>query len=43
MKHYWVVGGEYRDCGFSAVVPGTHEMFGPFEDRAQGASPSGGG
>ena len=31
--HYWVIGGDYRDCGFEAVVPGTHEISGPFCDR----------
>jgi hypothetical protein len=29
---YWVIGGEYRDCRFDEVVPGTEEISGPFED-----------
>ena len=27
---YWVIGGEYRDCQFDEVVPGTEEISGPF-------------
>ena len=27
---YWVIGGEYRDCRFDEVVPGTEEISGPF-------------
>ena len=31
MAHkYWVIGGEYRDCQFDEVVPGTEEISGPF-------------
>ena len=30
---YWVVGGEYRDPEFSALVPGTERMVGPFENE----------
>ena len=30
---YWVVGGEYQDPEFSALVPGTETMAGPFEDE----------
>ena len=29
---YWVIGGEYRDCEFDEVVPGTEEISGPFVD-----------
>ena len=33
MTHrYWVVGGEYRDCRFDKVLPGTEEISGPFPD-----------
>jgi hypothetical protein len=32
-QRYWVVGGEYRDCQFDEVVPGTEEISGPFPDR----------
>ena len=31
-QRYWVVGGEYRDCQFDEVVPGTEEISGPFPD-----------
>ena len=29
---YWVVGGQYEDCDFSRVTPGTETMSGPFTD-----------
>ena len=29
-QKYWVIGGEYRDCQFDEVVPGTEEISGPF-------------
>ena len=29
---YWVLGGEYRNCRFDEVVPGTEEISGPFTD-----------
>ena len=29
---YWVVGGEYADPEFLALVPGTEKMVGPFDD-----------
>ena len=32
-KRYWVIGGEYEDPGFSALIPGTEKMCGPFEDE----------
>jgi hypothetical protein len=32
---YWVVGGEYRDPAFSALIPGTETMAGPFESEAR--------
>ena len=28
---YWVIGGEYEDSGFNALVPGTERMCGPFD------------
>ena len=31
-QRYWVIGGEYRDCKFDEVVPGTEEISGPFLD-----------
>ena len=30
---YWVVGGEYADAAFRALIPGTEKMVGPFEDE----------
>ncbi len=32
---YWVVGGEYRDPAFKALIPGTETMAGPFESEAR--------
>ena len=33
MSHrYWVIGGDYRDCQFDEIVPGTEEISGPFAD-----------
>ena len=32
MARYWVVGGEYTDTSFTALVPGAvEERHGPFE------------
>ena len=31
-QRYWVIGGEYRDCQFDEVVPGTEEISGPVPD-----------
>ncbi len=30
-KRYWVIGGEYQDRDFRALIPGTEKMCGPFE------------
>jgi hypothetical protein len=31
MTRYWVIGGEYRDTGFSEIAPGkTEERHGPY-------------
>lgn len=32
---YWVIGGEYRDCQFDQVVPGTEEISGPYPDASR--------
>ena len=32
-RRYWVIGGEYRDADFGALVPGTEKMAGPFADE----------
>ena len=41
-QRYWVIGGEYRNCRFDEIVPGTEEISGPFPDphraRAGGSS-----
>ena len=29
---YWVIGGDYRDCQFDEIVPGTEEISGSFPD-----------
>jgi hypothetical protein len=34
-QRYWVVGGEYRNCQFDEVVPGTEEISGPFPDATR--------
>ncbi len=36
MPHrYWVVGGDYADCAFTALQPGTGTIAGPFGDQAR--------
>jgi hypothetical protein len=32
-QRYWVVGGDYRDCRFSDIEPGTELVHGPYEDE----------
>jgi hypothetical protein len=32
-QRYWVVGGEYSDCQFSQIEPGTERISGPFNDE----------
>jgi hypothetical protein len=32
-QRYWVVGGEYADCGFRDLKPGTETVSGPFRDE----------
>ena len=32
-QRYWVLGGDYRDCRFDEIVPGTEEISGPFPDK----------
>jgi hypothetical protein len=31
-QRYWVLGGDYRNCQFDEIVPGTEEISGPFPD-----------
>jgi hypothetical protein len=30
---FWIVGGEYRDDQFTALIPGTEIMVGPFTEE----------
>jgi hypothetical protein len=32
-QRYWVIGGEYRDCAFHEIEPGTERVSGPFKDE----------
>ena len=32
-KRYWIVGGEYEDPDFRALIPGSETMAGPFDDE----------
>jgi hypothetical protein len=32
-QRYWVVGGDYADCAFSRLEPGTEVISGPFSDE----------
>ncbi len=34
-ESYWVIGGEFRDTGFTELVAGTERVFGPYPDREQ--------
>ena len=34
-QRFWVVGGEYADCAFSAITPGTETICGPFANQAR--------
>lgn len=32
-QRYWVIGGEYQDCDFQALEPGTERVSGPFANE----------
>ena len=32
-QRFWVVGGEFADCGFANLNPGTARVAGPFNDE----------
>ena len=32
-QRYWVIGGDYRDCRFRELEPGTQIIAGPFGDQ----------
>ncbi len=34
-QRYWVVGGQYCDCQFSDIEPGTATVSGPFNDEVK--------
>ncbi len=34
-QKYWVVGGEYADCAFRELTPGTASISGPFNDEVR--------
>ena len=32
-QRFWVVGGDYSDCGFGQIEPGTEIVHGPYNDE----------
>ena len=30
---YWVIGGDYSDCRFQDIEPGTQTLHGPYDDE----------
>jgi hypothetical protein len=32
-QRYWVIGGNYADCAFSRLEPGTEKVHGPFDSE----------
>lgn len=32
-QRFWVIGGDYSDCGFERIEPGTERISGPFADE----------
>ncbi len=30
---YWVIGGDYSDCRFRDIEPGTQTVHGPYDDE----------
>ncbi|GAA4750746.1 hypothetical protein GCM10023264_16650 [Sphingomonas daechungensis] len=30
---YWVIGGDYRDCRFTDLKPGTEIVHGPYDNE----------
>ncbi len=32
-QRYWVIGGDYADCAFSRLEPGSERVHGPFNDE----------
>ena len=34
-QRYWVIGGDYSDCQFRNIKPGTERVLGPYETEVQ--------
>jgi hypothetical protein len=34
-QRFWIVGGEYADCAFKQLQPGTERVSGPFHDEVR--------
>jgi hypothetical protein len=32
-ERYWVIGGEFSDCRFTNLKPGTEALSGPFDNQ----------
>ena len=32
---YWVIGGDYSDCQFNDIRPGTEIVHGPYENEVK--------
>ena len=32
---YWVIGGDYSDCRFSKIEPGTEKVLGPYDNEVK--------
>ena len=32
-QRYWVIGGQFADCQFSDIQPGTEVIHGPYADE----------
>jgi len=32
-QRYWVIGGQYQDCRFSELEPGTEVIHGPYSNE----------
>lgn len=34
-QRYWVIGGDYSDCQFRNIKPGTERVHGPYDTELQ--------
>lgn len=32
---YWVIGGDYSDCRFQDIEPGTQSVHGPYDNETK--------